>query len=71
MSATLTLPLDAELQGWLAKKAAEAGVQVETFAVDALKRVVQMSIISEITELKLSTLRITAQGFAAVSFDSM
>lgn len=48
MSATITLPIDLELQGLLAKRAAEAGVQVEAFAVDALKRVVQMPTINEI-----------------------
>jgi hypothetical protein len=48
MSPTITLPIDLELQGLLAKKAAEVGVQVETFAVDALRRVVQMPTISEI-----------------------
>ncbi|MGE0131299.1 MAG: hypothetical protein AB7U82_24725 [Blastocatellales bacterium] len=46
MSATITLP--AELEQALARKAAAEGVDVERFAVDALRRVAEMPTISEL-----------------------
>ncbi len=46
MSATITLP--AELERALARKAAAEGVDVEQFAVDALRRVAEMPTISEL-----------------------
>jgi hypothetical protein len=46
MSATITLPV--ELEGKLAKKAAVEGVNVEQFAIDALRRVAEMPSISEL-----------------------
>lgn len=41
MSATITLPIDIELAGLLAKKAAAQGVKVEQFAADVLARAAQ------------------------------
>ena len=41
MSVTMTLPVDTELQGLLAKKAAAQGIKVEQFAADVLARAVQ------------------------------
>lgn len=41
MSLTMTLPVDTELQGLLAKNAAAQGVKVEQFAVDVLARAVR------------------------------
>ena len=46
MSATITLPM--ELESLLAKKAAVEGVNVEQFALDALRRVAEMPTISEL-----------------------
>jgi hypothetical protein len=46
MSATLTLPIDVELQGLLAQKAAQ-GVNIETFAVEAIKRAARRPAISD------------------------
>lgn len=48
MSMTITLPLDSELAGLLTKKAATQGVDVEKFALDALRRVAEMPTISEL-----------------------
>lgn len=48
MSATITLSLDKELEVLLTKKAAAQGVNVEQFAIDALRRVAEMPTISEI-----------------------
>jgi hypothetical protein len=47
MNATLTLPIDVELQGLLAQKAAQ-GINVETFAVEAIKRAAKRPPISEV-----------------------
>jgi hypothetical protein len=41
MGMTITLPLDAELAGLLAKQAAIQGVNVEQFALEALRRVAE------------------------------
>lgn len=46
MSATITLP--EELEHALARKAAAEGMDVEQFAVDALRRVAEMPTISEL-----------------------
>lgn len=46
MSATITLPT--ELESLLAKRAAAEGVDVEQFAIDALRRVAEMPTISEL-----------------------
>ena len=46
MSATITIP--AELELVLARKAAAQGLDVEQFAVDALRRVAEMPTISEL-----------------------
>ena len=46
MSATITLPV--ELESLLAKKAAAQGVNVEQFAIDALRRVAERPTISEL-----------------------
>ncbi|MCG3163174.1 MAG: hypothetical protein JMDDDDMK_04557 [Acidobacteria bacterium] len=46
MSATITLP--AELEILLTKKAAVEGVNVEQYAIDALRRVAEMPTISEL-----------------------
>jgi hypothetical protein len=46
MSATITLPVELEIL--LAKKAAVEGVDVERFAIDALRRVAEMPTISEL-----------------------
>ena len=46
MSATITLPV--ELERLLAKKAAVEGVNVEQFALDALRRVAEMPTIGEL-----------------------
>lgn len=46
MSATITLPVELEIL--LAKKAAVEGVNVEQFALDALRRVAEMPTISEL-----------------------
>jgi hypothetical protein len=48
MNATITLPIDTELAGLLAKKAAVEGVDVEQFALNALRRVAEMPTISEL-----------------------
>lgn len=48
MSATITLPIDTELKSLLVKKAAAQGVNVEQFAVDALKRLAARPTISEV-----------------------
>jgi hypothetical protein len=36
---TMTLPIDAELESWLAKNAAAQGVKAEQFAVEALQTI--------------------------------
>ena len=46
MSATITLPV--ELESLLAKKAAVEGVNVEQFAINALRRAAEMPTISEL-----------------------
>jgi hypothetical protein len=46
MSATITLPVELEIL--LAKKAAVEGVDVEQFAIDALRRVAEAPTISEL-----------------------
>jgi hypothetical protein len=46
MSATITLPIELEIL--LAKKAAVEGVNVEQYAIDALRRVAEMPTISEL-----------------------
>ncbi len=46
MSATITLPVELEIL--LAKKAAVEGVNVEQFAIDALRRVAEAPTISEL-----------------------
>ncbi len=46
MSATITLPT--ELEQILARKAAAEGLDVEQFAVDALRRVAEMPTIGEL-----------------------
>jgi len=48
MSTAITLPIDTELASLLAKKAAAEGVNVEKFALDALRRVAEMPTISEL-----------------------
>ena len=48
MSTTITLPLDTKLADLLAKQAARQGVNVEQFALDALRRVAEMPTISEL-----------------------
>jgi phosphoketolase len=48
MSATITLP--AELEQALARKAAAEGVDVERYAMDALRRVAEMPTISELSD---------------------
>ena len=47
MSPTMTLPIDVELQGLLAHKAAQ-GINVEAFAVEAIKRAARRPTISEV-----------------------
>lgn len=48
MNGTITLPIDAELAGWLTAGAAKRGVKVEDFAVDALRRVAGKPTINEV-----------------------
>ncbi|MFN7949757.1 MAG: hypothetical protein U0Z53_30670 [Blastocatellia bacterium] len=48
MSATITLPIDEDLADLLAKKAAVEGVNVEQFALNALRRAAEMPTISEL-----------------------
>lgn len=49
MSATtMTLPIDAELERWLAKNAAAQGIKAEQFAVDALRRLARRPTIDEV-----------------------
>ena len=48
MHGTITLPLDAELAGWLTTGAATRGVKVEEFAVDTLRRVSRKPTINEV-----------------------
>ena len=48
MNGTITLPIDAELAGWLTAGAATRGVNVEDFAVDTLRRVARKPTINEV-----------------------
>ncbi len=48
MNGTITLPIDAELAGWLTTGAATRGVRVEEFAVDTLRRVAKKPTINEV-----------------------
>ena len=48
MNGTITLPIDAELAGWLSTGAATRGVRVEEFAVDTLRRVAKKPTINEV-----------------------
>jgi hypothetical protein len=48
MSATITLQIDTELAGLLAKKAAAQGVTVEQYALDVIRRAAQRSTIREL-----------------------
>lgn len=48
MNMTITLPLDAKLADLLAKQVARQGVNVEQFALDALRRAAEMPTISEL-----------------------
>lgn len=48
MSATvMTLPIDSEIAGWLAKKAAVQGVNIEQVAVETLRRQARKPSINE------------------------
>ena len=55
MSATITLSLDTELAGVLAQKAAIAGVNVEQFALDALRRMAELPARDELPGKKPET----------------
>lgn len=49
MSATImTLPIDTEIAGWLAKKAAEQGVNIEQVAIETLRRQARKPSINEV-----------------------
>lgn len=49
MSATvMTLPIDSEIAGWLAKKAAVQGVNIEQVAVETLRRQARKPSIDEV-----------------------
>ncbi len=49
MSATtMTLPIDTEIESWLAKNAAAQGVKVEQFAVEVLRRMARRPSIDEV-----------------------
>ncbi len=48
MNGTITLPIDAELAGWLKTGAASRGIKVEDFALDALRRVARKPTINEV-----------------------
>ena len=48
MSATMTLPIDIEIESWLADNAAAQGVKAEQFAVEALRRLARRPSIDEV-----------------------
>lgn len=48
MNGTITLPIDAELAGWLTTGAATRGIKVEEFALDTLRRVAGKPTINEV-----------------------
>ena len=48
MNGTITLPIDAELAGWLTTGAATRGLKVEDFAVATLRRVARKPTINEV-----------------------
>lgn len=49
MSATvMTLPIDSEIAGWLAKKAAVQGVNIEQVAIETLRRQARRPSINEV-----------------------
>ena len=47
MSATITIPIDVELQSWLAQKASARGIEVEQYAAETLRRAAQRPTINE------------------------
>ncbi len=48
MESVMTLPMDMELKTLLTKKATAEGVEVEQYAVEALRRVAELPTISEL-----------------------
>ncbi|MFN0124234.1 MAG: hypothetical protein ACKV2V_27355 [Blastocatellia bacterium] len=48
MSATLTLPIDVEIEGWLARKAEALGVNMEQVAIETLRRQARKPAINEV-----------------------
>ena len=48
MNGTITLPIDAELAGWLSTGAATRGIEVEDFAIATLRRVARKPTINEV-----------------------
>ena len=48
MSAVMTVAVDAEIQGWLTKRAAAQGVAVEQFLLDTLRQLARKPTFEEV-----------------------